>query len=52
MKGSLTLNDMYLERVVVERAASEPGIVVEVVMHCAQARVLQEVSYAGWWPEM
>ena len=39
---------MYLERVVVERAASEPGIVVEVVMHRAQARVLQEVGNAGW----
>ena len=34
----------------VEGAASEPGIVVEVVVHCAQARVFQKVGDAGWRP--
>ena len=38
---------MYLERVD-ERAASEPGIVVEVVMHRAKAGILQQVGNAGW----
>ena len=34
------------------RADNLPGIVEEVVMHAARSRVLQEVSYAGWRPEM
>merc|ERR1712212_1066027 len=34
----------------IKRAASEPGIVVEVVVHCAQARVFQKVGDAGWRP--
>ena len=34
----------------VKRAAGEPGVVVEVVVHRAQAGILQEVGYAGWRP--
>merc|ERR1719500_334386 len=34
----------------IKRTASEPGVVVKVVMHCAQARVFQEVGDTGRRP--
>ena len=41
---------MTVQRYLIKRTASEPGIVVEVVVHGAQAGVLQQVGNTGWRP--